>query len=103
MPAAADTDERIELLRRRVTFMEGQCAELEGAWSRVPRLGLAAVLAVPAAFVWGFGAAVVVVVLTGGLLATGAYLTGVRRGWAKSELANTRRDLARLQKSRRVE
>ena len=71
-------------------------------------LGHVISLSAPAVVIWrtalaAIGAAVVVVVLTGGLLATGAYLTGVRRGWAKSELANTRRDLARLEKSRRVE
>ena len=101
MAPSFDDDERIALLRRHVAFMEGQCAELERAWERVPRLAVVVLFAIPAWIVWGLGAAVIVVALTGALIVTGAYLTGVRRGWAKSELANTRRDLARLEGPRR--
>jgi hypothetical protein len=31
---------------------------------------------------------------------TGAYLTGIRRSWAKTELNDTRRNLAKLVKAR---
>jgi hypothetical protein len=96
----SEDDERIELLRKHVTFMEGQCAQLERAWERVPRLGAFALFAVPAWIFRGFGMALIVVALTGALIVTGAYLTGIRRSWAKTELADTRRNLASLIKAR---
>jgi len=96
----SEDDERIELLRKHVTFMEGQCAQLERAWERVPRLGAFALFAIPALIFKGFGLAIIVVALTGALIVTGAYLTGIRRSWAKTELNDTRRNLAKLVKAR---
>lgn len=100
MTTGSEDDERIELLRKHVTFMEGQCAQLERAWERVPRLGAFALFAVPAMIFKGFGMALIVVALTGALIVTGAYLTGIRRSWAKTELADTRRNLASLVRAR---
>lgn len=97
--STSDDAERIELLRRHVVHLEAQCAELERAWGRVPRLGAAALLALPAAYFWGIGVGVIVVALSGALVVTSAYLIGMRRGWARSELRDTRKDLARLEAS----
>ncbi len=100
--STSDDDERIELLRRHVAHLETQCGELERAWGRVPRLGAAALLALPAAYFWGIAAGVMVVVLSGALVVTSAYLTGMRRSWARSELRDTRKDLARLEAAARA-
>lgn len=96
----SEDDERIELLKKHVTFMEGQCAQLERAWEKVPRLGAFALFAVPAWILRGIGMALIVFALTGALVVTGAYLTGIRRSWAKTELEDTRRNLAKLVKAR---
>lgn len=96
----SEDDERIELLRKHVAFMEGQCAQLARAWERVPRLGAFALFAIPAWIFKGLGMALIVVALTGALVVTGAYLTGIRRSWAKTELEDTRRNLAQLVKAR---
>ena len=100
--STSDHDERVELLRRHVAHLETQCAELERAWRRVPRLGAAALLALPVTYIWGIGTGVIAVALSGALVVTSAYLVGMRRGWARSELLDTRKDLARLEAVTRV-
>ena len=81
--------------------MERECQDLDRAWERVPRLGVSAVLAIPAGFLWGIWIALVVFGMAIALVLTAAYLTGVRRTWAADELKTIRADLARLERAQK--
>src|SRR6476619_3034704 len=71
--------------------LDEQAAELERQWRHTPRFALFALLAPVVGFKFGFGAAMVELMVSAALVGTYSYLIGVR----KSENRWTRNSVAR--------
>jgi hypothetical protein len=69
---------RRDLAVAHIERLKHQRARLQRDWSRIPRLGYSAALAVPAYFVGGLGPALATLLFVPCLLGTAAYLIGVR-------------------------
>lgn len=97
-----DEEDRIRLYEQEIARLDHLHTELEGLWSHVPRYGLLALFAPLVWYFASFGWAVVELLVTAALVATQAYLIGVRKNenrWNRElvarDLDRLRRDLAR--------
>jgi Flp pilus assembly protein TadB len=97
-----DEEDRIRLYEQEIARLDHLHTELEGLWDHVPRYALLALLAPLVWYFAGFGWAVVELLVTAALVATQAYLIGVRKNenrWNRElvarDLDRLRRDLAR--------
>jgi hypothetical protein len=88
-----DASERERRLRAEIERLEGQLATVERERRRMPWLLVSAVLAIPAAVVWGLFAAALVLLGAVTLFGTGYYLVAVRHSEYQGELDDARRDL----------
>lgn len=88
--------EREGLLEAEVERLRKQLLVLEGQWKKKHRLALFALVAIPlfifAPPLWGIGA----LMATPCLVATQAYLIGMRRAECRELILQTQRDLATL-------
>jgi hypothetical protein len=76
--------------------LDREHTELERSWNQVPRFALVALLAPLCGLVWGWGAAVVALLVSAALVGTRAYLSAVRRSenrWNRNKLLD---DLSEL-------
>lgn len=75
-----------EVLIAEASRLESLLASLDRDWAQLPKLMGLSVLALPAGWFWGSGAAFGVVLLVFSLVATVVYLIGVRRKEYRYEL-----------------
>jgi hypothetical protein len=92
----AGEQERIQKYEQELARLDQLYLHLEGLWRYVPRYGLLALLALPVWYFASFGWAVVELLVTASLVATQAYLIGVRKNENRWNRALIERDLARL-------
>ena len=88
--------ERLKKYEAEVARLEAQLVDLEGRQSRIGRLGIFALLAIPAWVLWGFAWAVVTVILTVALVITAAYLLRTRHEDNERDIADIKRDMKQL-------
>jgi hypothetical protein len=88
---------RAALLDRELERLNQELAVLNRQWDQKYRLGLFAVLAIPVAY-WGLAYSVIVILCTPALIATQAYLIGVRRAECLELIGEAKRELATLRK-----
>lgn len=93
--ASVTTEEKWESERQRL--VEEQAA-LQGDWRRIGWLFGTAVLAIPAAILFGLWGAVLVVLAAGALVLVSAYLIGTRIKVNTSELREAEETLERLRR-----
>ena len=65
--------------------------DLERLWTQVPRFALVALLSIPVGITWGWGAAVVELLVSAALVGTRAYLIAIRKTenrWTREKLVN---------------
>jgi hypothetical protein len=77
---------RIEIAR-----LDAEIVDLERLWKQVPWFACTALLAPVAGFVWGWGAAVVALLVSAALVGTRAYLIAVRKTenrWSRRQLVS---------------
>jgi Flp pilus assembly protein TadB len=98
----SDDQQRMQLYEQELARLDVLYTELEGLWRHVPRYALLALLAPLVWYFASFGWAVVELLVTAALVATQAYLIGVRKNenrWNRElvarDLERLRRDLAR--------
>jgi hypothetical protein len=98
----SDDQQRMQLYEAEIARLDVLYTELEGLWHHVPRYALLALLAPLVWYFASFGWAVVELLVTAALVATQAYLIGVRKNenrWNRElvarDLERLRRDLAR--------
>ena len=75
---------RIEIAR-----LDADLADLERLWNQVPWFAVVAVFAPVVGYVWGFGAAMVELLVSAALVGTRAYLLAVRKTenrWSRDKL-----------------
>jgi hypothetical protein len=89
--------DRIAMLEAEVTRLHGELRILDRQWSRKHLLAAFGILAIPAYFLFGGVVAAVVLVCTPALIATQAYLVGVRRLECRQLIEETKRELAYAQ------
>ncbi len=82
------------MLEAEVTRLNGELALLERQWSRKHLLAVFGLFAIPAYFLFGGLVAAVVLFCTPALIATQAYLVGIRRMECRQLIAETHRELA---------
>ena len=90
--------DRIAMLEAEVTRLTGELRMLDRQWSRKHLLAAFGVLTIPAYFLFGGLVATVVLICTPALIATQAYLVGVRRYECRQLIDETRRELAYAQR-----
>jgi hypothetical protein len=99
-PATAIVPERERLLENEVERLGAELAHLEARWKTKHWLAVFGVLAIPAFIfagaLWGIG----VLMATPCLVATQAYLIGMRRAECKQLILQTKRDLGALRAAR---
>ena len=93
-----DDQERIRLYEREIARLDELHAHLEGLWTHVPRYALLALLAPLVWYFASFGWAVVELLVTAALVATQAYLIGVRKNENRWNRELVARDLERLRR-----
>jgi hypothetical protein len=93
-----DEQDRIHLYEQEIARLDQLHTELEGLWHHVPRYALLALLAPPVWYFASFGWAVVELLVTAALVATQAYLIGVRKNENRWNRELVARDLDRLRK-----
>lgn len=93
--AKTDPGARAALLEGEVKRLEGELAILERQWDRKYWLAAFGLLAIPAAY-WGLAYSVIFVLCTPALIATQAYLIGVRRSECKELIDEAQREIAAL-------
>lgn len=91
---ASRQPDRTAMLEAEVTRLEGELRMLDRAWSRKHLLAAFGLFAIPAYFLFGGLVAGVVLFCTPALIATQAYLVGVRRYECRQLIDETRRELA---------
>lgn len=91
--------DRIAMLEAELIRLDGELAILNRQWSRKHLLAVFGLLAIPAYFLFGGLVAGVVLFCTPALIATQAYLVGVRRMECRQLIAETHRELARARRS----
>lgn len=82
---------RVEIAR-----LDADIADLERLWTQVPWFALTALLAPVVGFVWGWGAAVVELLVSAALVGTRAYLLAVRKSenvWSRDKLVSDLEEL----------
>ena len=93
---SARTEQMVGKLTVELERLRSERRQLERRWRHVPRWLFGAVVAVPAAVIWGLTGAVLAVVAVVGFVLTLAYLLRVRRDECAHEIGDVRRELARL-------
>lgn len=99
---SAEDQQRIHKYEQEIARLDELYSHLEGLWRYVPRYALLALLAPVVWYFMSFGWAIVELLVTASLVATQAYLIGVRKNenrWNRElvarDLDKLRRDLAR--------
>lgn len=92
----SDDELRIQLYEQEIARLDVLYTELEGLWTHVPRYALLALLAPLVWYFASFGWAVVELLVTAALVATQAYLIGVRKNENRWNRELVSRDLERL-------
>jgi len=75
--------------------LDDEYTDLQRMWTQVPWFALAALLSPVAGYVWGWGAAVVELLVSGALVGVRAYLVAVRQTenrWTREKLVNDLRE-----------
>ncbi len=93
--AKTDTVARITLLEGEVDRLRKELAILERQWARKHLLAAFGLLALPALY-FGTLYAMIFLLCTPALVATQAYLIGVRRSECRELIEESRREIARL-------
>ncbi|MFN7699083.1 MAG: hypothetical protein ACK5U8_14375, partial [Deltaproteobacteria bacterium] len=92
-----DPSARLLILEAELARLQRELAVLDRQWSQKLRLGAFGLLAIPALY-WGPEYAVIILLCTPALIATQAYLIGVRRNECRELIGEARRELATLRK-----
>jgi hypothetical protein len=77
--------------RAEIERLDEEHRDYERLWTQVPRFALVVLLAPVAGFVWGFGAFVVGLLVSGALVGTRAYLIAMRKSenrWNRNKLVD---------------
>ena len=85
------------MLESEVTRLQKELAVLQRQWDQKYRLGAFGLLALPAAY-WGLAYSLIIVLCTPALIATQAYLIGVRRNECRELIGEAKREIAMLRK-----
>lgn len=96
--AKTDPAARIALLDEELKRLHKELAVLDRQWAQKYRLGAFGLLALPAAY-WGIAYSFIVLLCTPALIATQAYLIGVRRSECRELIGEAKRELASLRRS----
>jgi hypothetical protein len=91
-----DQRERIYKYEQEIARLDELYIQLEGLWRYVPRYGLLALLAPPVWYFAGVGWAITELLVTAALVATQAYLIGVRKNENRWNRALVAQDLDKL-------
>lgn len=92
-----DPAARAAMLEAELVRLQKELGVLQRQWDRKYRLAAFGLLALPAAY-WGLAYSVIFVLCTPALIATQAYLIGVRRNECRELIAEAKRELATLRK-----
>jgi hypothetical protein len=92
-----DPAARIAMLEGELVRLQKELAILQRQWDQKYRLGAFGLLALPAAY-WGLAYSVIIALCTPALIATQAYLIGVRRNECRELIAEAKRELTTLRK-----
>ena len=92
-----DPAARLSMLESEVTRLQKELAVLQRQWDQKYRLGAFGLLALPAAY-WGLAYSLIIVLCTPALIATQAYLIGVRRNECRELIGEAKREIAMLRK-----
>jgi hypothetical protein len=93
-----DEQERIHKYEQEIARLDDLYAHLEGLWTHVPRYALIGLLAPVVWYFTSFGWAIVELLVTASLVATQAYLIGVRKNENRWNRELVARDLERLRR-----
>jgi hypothetical protein len=93
----SDPAARVAMLEGELVRLQKELAILQRQWDQKYRLGAFGLLALPAAY-WGLAYSVIIVLCTPALIATQAYLIGVRRNECRELIAEAKRELTTLRK-----
>jgi hypothetical protein len=88
---------RIEIAR-----LDAEILDLERLWQQVPWFACTVLLAPVAGLVWGWGAAVVALLVSAALVGTRAYLVAVRKTenrWSRAQLVSDLDELMALRET----
>ncbi|MFW6051327.1 MAG: hypothetical protein ACODAU_09145 [Myxococcota bacterium] len=90
--------DRKQRLEAELERLQRELDSLERDWKRVPWFAALLVLTVPAGILWGAVGALLVILGTGALMGTAAYLIAVRKNEYRGEMRDVRRDIEILER-----